>query len=211
MANSWSEKSLSQFLERRGVPVSTFGTGHAKTIGDLLESIQKGEVTLKKSGGPVRKRKKSIHSMPIMLCAKAKLDIYSDADPDGRLRFLVEGDQTLNGNKRTRSWRRSLSEKIAPGENAAEAAERGMMEELGMVFTTSSRPEMYLYEFYETRAHASTSFPGLMVAGPRYRLVTQLHPSLYDPRGYIEYRDGIERTHFGWKLASEVWNMRSGL
>jgi len=207
MANRWSEKSLSAFLERHNVPVSTFGTGGTKTIADLLESIQKGEVLLKKSGGPVRKRKKSIHTMPIMHCSKVKLDIYSDADPDGRLRFLVEGDQILNGNKRTRSWRRSLSEKIAPGENAAEAAERGMMEELGMVFASTTQPELYLYDYYETAPHPSGSYPGLMVAGPRYRLVTQLHPSLYVPEGYIEYRDGIERTHFGWKLASEIWEM----
>ena len=86
-----------------------------------------------------------------------------------------------------------------------------MVEELGMVFTLTTQPELYLYEEYETATHASTSYPGLMVAGPRYRLVTQLHPSLYDSRGYIEYRDGIERTHFGWKLASEVWNMGKGL
>lgn len=208
MASQWSESSLSAFLERHGVPVSEYGTGHAKTIADLLASIQAGEVLLKKGGGPPRKCKKSMQRMPLLYCAKVKLDIYSDADPDGRLRYLVEGDQNLNGNLRTRSWRRSLSEKIGPAENAAEAAERGMQEELGMSFTSTTWPDVYLYEEYEAAPRLSKSFPGLLVAGPRFRLVTQLHPSLYNPHGYDEYRDGVLRTHFGWKLATDVWEMR---
>lgn len=208
MANEWSEKSLSVFLERHGVPVSEYGTGHAKTIHDLLGSIQKREVLLKKGGGPPRKFKKSMQGMPLLYCAKVKLDIYSDADPDGRLRYLVEGNQNLNGNLRTRSWRRSLSEKVGPDESPEAAAERGMHEELGMTFTPVTRPDVYLYEEYEAAPCLSKSFPGLLVAGPRFRLVTQLHPSLYDPHGYDEYRDGELRTHFGWKLASDVWEMR---
>lgn len=208
MANKWSEKSLSAFLERHGVPVSEYGTGHTKTIADLLGSIQSREVILKKAGGSLRKRKKSIQNMPLLYCAKVKLDIYSDADPDGRLRYLVEGDQSLNGTLRTRSWRRSLSEKIGSEENPSEAAERGMHEELGMVFTNTTSPNIFPYEQYESPPRLSKSFPGLLAAGPRFRFVTQLDPSLYDPCGYDEYRDGELRTHFGWKLASDVWEMR---
>jgi hypothetical protein len=208
MAKAWSEQTLIRFLEKHDIPVSAYGAGHAKTVKDLLASIRDGEIILRKPGAFAKKRKGGRRISPLLLCSKVKVDIFCDADPDGQVRYLVEGSQLLNGERRERSWRRSLSEKVAPGESIFHAAKRGMEEELGLAFDQETEPRLSCYDEYIASARESNSFPGFRVAGPRARLVTMLHPSLYVREGYDEHKDGEIRTHFGWKLASDVWDMR---
>ncbi|HWH07045.1 MAG TPA: NUDIX hydrolase, partial [Candidatus Paceibacterota bacterium] len=144
--------------------------------------------------------------MPILTCKKVKIDIYCEVD--GVLWYLVEGDQELdNGHIRGRSWKRSASEKVKRGETAIQAAKRCMEEELGLVFTPETEPAFYIYQRYKARPRPSNSFPGTYVQGPRTKVVTILHPSLFCPEGYDEIKDGKVRTHFHWERAHDVWEI----
>lgn len=200
---AFTRKTLKEFLKQFGVPVSKYGKGIAKTLEDLYLSIECGEIRI------------SLHRLelvtgfmfvPLLTCRKVKIDIYCKID--GVLWYLIEGEQLLeNGKRRRRSEKRSASEKVGKGESFTAAARRCLLEELGLTFTPLTEPEFHLYREYFASPRPSNSFPGTYVNGKRQKVVTQLHPDLFDPDGYTEYKNGKPRTHFSWKRANEVWTI----
>ena len=200
---AFTRSHLKEFLRLFGAPVSKYGKGIAKTLEDLYLSIACGEIRVSLYAVPLST---GFMLVPLLTCRKVKIDIYCMID--GVLWYLVEGEQLLeNGNRRRRSEKRSASEKIGKGESLFVAARRCMMEELGLVFTPTTEPELFLYKKYFAKPRPSNSFPGTYVNGRRHKVVVQLHPDLFNPEGYTEYKDGKPRTHFSWKRAHDVWAM----
>jgi len=200
---AFTQDGLKKFLKHFGAPISKYGKGIAKTIEDLFLSVQSGEVRISLLRIELAR---AFMLVPLLTCRKVKVDVYCMVD--GILWYLVEGEQpTDDGTRRRRSDKRSASGKIGIGESDIQAARPVLVCEVGLVFTSSTEPVFYLYKTYFASPRPSNSFPGTYVNGKRYKVVLELHPDLYDPDGYTEFKNGIARTHFSWKRAREVWTI----
>ncbi len=133
-----NSSELACWLRDRGVDLSCWGVGEAKTVEDLLGEIHAGEASLSSEGAL-----RQIRAVSVIVC---RGDVC-----------LVEAEQEL----RPGEWRvrnRYPSEKIMPGETPAQAARRCLREELhvaaeDIVVRAVSGPE--------SQVGQSLSYPGL--------------------------------------------------
>ena len=130
---------LQNWLKANRIDTSLWGEGNAKTINNLWNELQNGEIAFQDS--PPRRL---VHVAQVLI-RKGK-------------QILLEAEQELaNGQRRFRN--QPPSEKMKPGESSTDAVLRCFQEELGI------RPEdvTFLPETYERvqRESDSLSYPGL--------------------------------------------------
>ena len=107
-----TEDELERWLRARGVDLSHWGRGAAKTVADLWAEIRKGESVMQEE--------------PPLRSVQAVRVVVRRGDT-----VLIEARQAFDGGRR-RERNRPPSEKMHPGEPYTDAAMRCLREELGV-------------------------------------------------------------------------------
>ena len=137
--NQHSKQALERQLSSRGIDTSSWGTGTAKTAGDLWAEIELGEARLEDN--PFRR-----------VVSVVELLIVQDG------RYLVEAEQEFEDGQR-RKRHMLPAEKSKEGEKPVETARRCLMEELGL--KPGSIHKVWQRDHYSTSLEESPSYPGL--------------------------------------------------
>ena len=182
-----TRQDLIKKLSDAGIDPSIWGQGKAKTVEDLLQEVNDGEIELISTPDGTLVRKVPVVTVDVM---------YTDAL--GRHYKLVESRQVFtDGRERHRDRNTSVAEKLKVGENVAEAALRGVQEELGI------SGEIQLTEDgREITELDSPSFPDLRSQYEIFKFSAELTPGQYKPEGYIE-RQPDKSTYFEWEEVKE--------
>jgi hypothetical protein len=168
-----SVERLAGLLVTAGVDISTWGTGSAKTVAQLLKEMREGEsqVTFHPETGVQR------------AVRVAWVDVLY-LDGHGNIFQLVEDRQEYrDGRLRKRQLPSSLGEKFKLGENPDDAAIRALNEELGVASFKSLHKIGQEQELY-----TPDSYPGLATNYETYSFVAVLDDPSFDPDGYIEHQ-----------------------
>lgn len=107
-----NKSQLANWLKSKGLDLSTWGKGSAKTVQNLWHELTTDNVIL--------------CDKPVLRIVQAVRVIIRDGD-----KILIEKEQLLNDNRR-RKRNHPPSEKMKPGENYRQAALRCLYEELGI-------------------------------------------------------------------------------
>ena len=170
-----------EFLKSRDIPYKEWGTGESKTLAHLLAEITYGEAKLEDEGDRV-----------LRIVVGVGINVYFRQGQ--RILKLVEDKQVfLDGRKRHRSLPTSVGEKIKHGESPDGAAERTMVEELGVIGVGLSNIGVEHRE-----PVPSTSYPGLWTQNTIYNYETYLSPQHFHPEGYIEVQPD-KTSYFIWQ------------
>ena len=156
--------------------LSLFGIGSAKTFQELEAEIAAGESTIVWEG-----------DRPIRQVQIACVQVRS---PDGRT--LIEDRQEFTDGRVRRRGLEGVSEKLQTGETPMDAAQRALMEELGIQAVLIIEP---MGETVEERF--SPSYPGLLSRYWKYRFCTVLPQECYRDT-YVE-EQASKKTFFTWK------------
>lgn len=177
-----SASELQEALVERGVDVSSWGRpmsrGATKTVSDLWEEIELGECDLRVDR--------------LGLCRQLNVVKVRVQRPGQEEAHLIESTQIFSDGQ-VRSRRLPLSEKMFPGERWDEAAERGIVEELGsamMEDTTLWPIELVadsLVAWDETRT--SKSYPHLVSRYSLYQVDAVVHGLPSESFSTVEYVD----------------------
>ena len=188
--DSDAEPALRQMLTSRGVDVSRWGTGNAKSVASLLEEVTSNETTLRLDDTNAVTRE--LHVMQVAV-----------RDPRHQDRVLVEASQILpDGRERRREV--LLAEKMIAGEPWQDAAMRGIAEELGSILGDV----LYVRlkedtHSVRTAAHESPSYPGLATQYTIHRVDADVEglPTDVDSFTTEEPRPGGKQlvTHWEWR------------
>jgi len=146
-----TDKELRAILAQYGVATSSWGSGSAKTVGHLLEELQRGEAFLGKTKDGRLVRETAV------VC----LDIFAGGQ------FLREAFQLFyqDGRRRERKLDATTGEKMRPGETPQDAVRRLIREEFPVL--RLQPPEDLTSGDTVFREAESGSYPGLPT---RYRL-----------------------------------------
>lgn len=179
--NLETEEGFSSYLTGFGIPVGVWGQGAAKTIGHLLQEMNDGETVLTQRGRELLRQ-----------VGVAAVDV---THRDGREVYeLVEDRQEFrDGRVRRRDLGSSVSEKIQPGENPTDAAERALREELGITGRVNLKGGNMSEEIKE-----SSSYPGLRTQYLRFGFQAELSDDQFSPNGYVE-KQPDKITYFVWQ------------
>jgi len=178
-----TEAELRERLEQSGVLVEGWGTGKAKSLAHLIKEIVSGEtMLLDRDGALVRQ------------VSVAQADI-TFRGPEGLLKLVELRQVFTDGRVRERNNAFSLAEKMEPGEDPAQAIERGIREELGV---EGDLPIQFVGE--ECEGMFSPSYPGLFSEYRFFRYTVEFWADQYRPEGYIETQPD-KTTYFGWQPA----------
>lgn len=170
------EVFLQTLLQKFGIPIETWGTGKAQTIGTLLKEINEGETRLHIDNTGITR-----------VIEIVKMHVGDMQDP--RRGRLVEWKQIFP-DSRERIRDQEPSEKIKAGETPEEALARGMREEL------EQDPENWWLENNPPailEQNQSPSYPGLLTVYRIHHFFVALRPgssalreefSVKDPDGY---------------------------
>lgn len=164
-------EALADLLVAAGVDLSTWGTGSAKTVAQLLNEMRTGEsqVTFHPETGVQR------------AVRVAWVDVIY-LDGQGNIYQLVEDRQEYrDGRLRKRQLPSSLGEKFKPGENPDDAAARALQEELGVTTFKSLHAVGQEQELF-----TPDSYPGLATNYETYSFVAVLDDQGFKADGYIE-------------------------
>jgi hypothetical protein len=176
-----TEAKFSNYLSSFGIPVNLWGQGTAKTIGHLLQEVSVGETVLTTKG---RELLRQVGFSAVHVTYRDGREVYE----------LVEYRQEFrDGRVRRRNTGASISEKLQPGENPKDAAERALQEELGISGGVNLKGGKITEELKE-----SPSYPGLRTQYLRYDFNAELRPDQYSPEGYVEEQDD-KTTYFVWR------------
>jgi hypothetical protein len=135
-----SPNSLEAWLRVKGIDTALWGQGGAKGVAQLWDELSQGEITLQ-------------DDPPLRLVHVVQITIRRQND------ILVEGEQEFDNGQRR--WRNLLpSEKMQPGENYLDAAQRCLQEELGV----DKRDISFVASTYGQKQMVadSPSYPGLL-------------------------------------------------
>jgi hypothetical protein len=189
-----SEAELRDLLTSRGVDVSRWGTGNAKTCASLLEEVTSNETTLRldDTNNTVTRE---LHVIQVAV----RDSRHSD-------RVLVEASQILpDGRERRREV--LLAEKMIAGEQWQDAAVRGIAEELGSILgdVLYARLKEETHSV-RTAAHASPSYPGLSTHYTIHRVDADVEglPTDVDKFETVEPRAGGTTLVTHWEWRSEI-------
>jgi len=159
---------------------SAWGTGDAKTLGDLLVELQKFDCELFVDADGVSRRVNNVW-----------IDIFVHVD-DKRLHLVERAQRFSDGRVRVRKLPSSLGEKSKVGEDPAQAARRGVIEELGIssTFTVDgARPR--------GNDDGKSSYPNLRTFYQPHWFSVDLSVDDYRPEGYVEVQPD-KSTYFQW-------------
>lgn len=188
LAETLTVERLADLLVTTGVDISTWGTGGAKTVAQLLKEMREGEsqVTFHPEAGVHR-------AVRIAWVDVLYLDLQ------GNIFQLVEDRQEYrDGRHRKRQLPSSLGEKFKPGENPDDAAVRALHEELG-VSTFKSLHEIG----QEQELYVPDSYPGLATNYETYSFVAMLDDASFNPDGYIELQ-ADKTNYYTWEKVRTV-------
>ncbi|MBK8903602.1 MAG: NUDIX domain-containing protein [Anaerolineaceae bacterium] len=131
--------ALEKWLSSNGIDVKAWGSDNSKSLDNLWQELQAGEVQLKQNP-------------PLRLVEVVQIIIRR------RETVLVEAEQEFfNGQRRYRN--QPPSEKIKPGETVQVAASRCLQEELGLSLDAFTL-RLETHREYQTNTN-SISYPGL--------------------------------------------------
>src|SRR5579863_2912178 len=174
---------LITLLNKHGVPYEKWGTGSAKALDHLLSEVLGGETILEETGNGELVRKVEVVGVDVRYIST-----------DGAEYQLVEDRQEFaDGRVRRRMLASSLTEKMKPGEEPTESAQRAVEEELRV----SGKTTMERLGTNRT-AQVSPSYPGLKAQFVLHTFRTYLKPEQYQPQGYQEIQPD-KTTYFAWK------------
>lgn len=174
---------LTSKLKEYSVPISTWGTGYAKTIENLYDELKEDECILVDEGGYLVRY---IEFVGIRVLYK---------DRDNQTWVLKEDRQEFtDGRVRRRTMPSSVSEKMKFGEDSLVAAIRGIKEELSVKI-----------EAHQLRKHrplyytgGSQSYPGLKAKYKGHQYVCYLEEHQFKKGGYVEFQKD-KHTFFKWQ------------
>jgi hypothetical protein len=176
-------EDLSLKLKEYGIPYDSWGKGHAKTVGHLLDELKNEECSvIDEQGYLVR----YIEFVGIKIFYK---------DKNGNKYYLKEDRQIFkDGRERRRIMQSSVSEKMKFGEDAEISAVRGIEEELGIKIDQAQliKKNNLSYD------GGSQSYPGLKSKYKGHVFICNLRHDQYNPIGYIE-RQKDKSTYFIWE------------
>lgn len=168
-------------LIEHGVPVDSWGTGHAKTLNHLYKEIKDGECRLSDEGEYLVRH---IEFVAIKVYYRKEEEVY----------FLKEDRQEFkDGRIRKRNMPSSVSEKMKSGEDPLVSAIRGIEEELGFRVESSqlSKRRDIIYD------GGSVSYPGLTAKYKGHQYTCYINEEQFSPNGYVEIQKD-KKTFFSW-------------
>ena len=172
---------LARYLARFGVETSDWGRGDTKTVDHLLEEMRNGDSELIVDGTDLTRRVRHVW-----------VDVFATVQDERR--HLVERRQVFNdGRVRERVLPTSIGEKCKVGENPAEAARRGIVEELAI-----AAPIKLIVGMDRQNPIGPPSYPTLRTVYDTYWFVAELDISDFKPEGYVEIQPD-KRTYFEWE------------
>lgn len=181
--NQAAIEALKKQLITAGIDTALWGKGQAKTLAHLIKEIEDSEtiLTTNQAGELLR------------TVVVVKTDIFYES-PDGKKYKLKEERQVFkDGRERRRDLGQAVSEKMQPAENPANAAIRGIHEELGIggdiTVTTAGTDEETI---------DSPSYPGLKSQYISHRFRANLSQEQFNPNGYTE-NQADKSTYFVWE------------
>lgn len=131
--------ALEAWLKKHGVDYKVWGKNNSKSLQNLWQELEAGEVQLKETP-------------PLRVVEVVQVLIWRDNN------ILVEAEQEFfNGQRRFRN--QPPSEKVKPGESIQEAAQRCLKEELG-VQSNAIQLDLDSHRQHQTHTN-SISYPGL--------------------------------------------------
>jgi hypothetical protein len=182
-----AEKSkIIDLLKKHNIDISSWGSGEAKTINDLVSEIISGESQLTEN-----------ENGEIIRFLRAVAAIITFTDSKGKKYQLVEDRQEfVDGRirKRERYLITSISEKMMPDEEPKMTLVRGIKEELGISVGLNINDEPVA----EEKEYVSYNFPGFKSKSKVYTFNVSLDAISYNPDGYIE-RQPDKTTFFVWE------------
>lgn len=175
---------LENLLQSKGIDLSKWGIGEAKTTSDLLAEIESGETTLTSSEAGEFLRTLNAIAINVHF-----------TNPTGQKFILREDRQEFDDGRppRIRTYLDgSVAGKMKRDEDPLLAAKREFQEELGI------EDDVYLVLVdQESRISSSQSYPGLKTQYTLYLFKTNLTGEQFNPEGYQE-TDGRLTTFFVW-------------
>jgi len=171
---------ITKRLSSHGVPLDSWGSGKAKTIGHLAKEILEGETVLVDKNGEIIRRVELVH-----------VDVRYTSN--GTELQLVEDRQEFKDGRVRRRGLTGISEKMKPEENPVVSAKRALMEELG-VNDQANLESLGTQE----KTQNSPSYPGLTTEYLRHEMRTIMPNSAFKPEGYVENQSD-KSTYFVWK------------
>ena len=177
-----SVEELENYLRKFSIPISSWGTGKAKTLQDLYEELINDECQLIESG-------ESLHR----IIEFVGIDVFYKDEKDN-LYHLIEDRQEFNdGRIRRRKMLSSVSEKMKFGESPSIAGVRGIEEELNIKVSASQLTDHKDLQFNGS----SMSYPGLIAKYKGHQFICYLTKEQFNLDGYVEIQK-TKKTFFKW-------------
>lgn len=185
------KQHIIDLINQYGIYTAVWGNGTNKSIDDLIAEVDAGESTLAVKGGEL-----------LRTVGVAGVTVYTTINSEEHV--LYEDRQEFpDGSTRRRNLTSSLGEKITRGEDPADAAARGIREELGIVVERN----LLTYVSMASRYGESRSYPGLRTEWHIYHYSVIVSGDAVCPEGYYEEREG-RKTYFLWRRVDEINGLR---
>ena len=176
-------------LTETSARLDEWSTGNAKTIDHFLSEINCGESKVLITENKEVKRHVGVVAVEVIYISKQQAIVYG----------LREDRQEFNdGRTRRRSLSTTLGEKIKPGEEPDEAAQRALKEELDI--------DTGCFELKEFRSrcevHESESYPGVTTYCDSYPYIAIIDDEAYNPDGYVE-KQADKTKYYVWEIVND--------
>lgn len=175
------EAGLAALLLSSGVDTAAWGTCEAKTIGHLLAELRDGDCELIEDQTGLARRVRNVW-----------VDLHAAIDTE-RLRLVERRQVFADGRVRERTLPASLGEKCKIGEDPADAARRGVAEELGI-----AAPLRLVATPPRDNPATARSYPGLRTIYDTYWFAGELDAADFVVDGYVDVQSD-KTTYFEWE------------
>lgn len=179
---------LKKWLLEKGIDISSWDKGEAKSVENLWDEVTSGEITLR-DNPPLR----VVQVVQVIIRRGNQL--------------LIEAEQELrNGQRRSRKM--PPSEKMKPGESYIETAQRCLQEELGL----ETHKTKFAHSTYRTTQTIkdSPSYPGLPTQYTFHTIEATINElpdgDFWRDNMAAEESDPVKRHRWTWKAAAELGN-----
>jgi hypothetical protein len=176
--------TLTDKLTAASIPLHEWAQGSAKTLAHLLKEVNEGESQLSIGSNGEMRRQVTVVGMDVL-----------HTDAQGNVYILREDRQEFaDGRTRQRNLLNSLGEKMQTGEDPVAAAERALLEELGIREVTG------LYHLGdEETTHSPSSYPGLQSHYKTHGFAAVIPAESFVADGYIE-EQADKTNYYVWDL-----------
>lgn len=171
-------------LYRHEAPLIIWGQKGTKTLGHLMDELNKGECELVETHGRLNRKIRSLF-----------VDVYY-TDPENQKKYhLVEKEQVFkDGQRRVRDQLCSVAEKLTLFEQAdKQSVIRALREELNVTVPDQGIMKV---DMYTTLSH-SKSYPGIETLNEIHCYNVYFSPQEFKPEGYVEYQED-KSNYFIW-------------